>query len=87
MTVFPGREEPRSPEELAPRPPAIDLFAHIEGLIGEEAALLSIPAHQRDHEHHRRLSEIGEELDRAWEKLRDRAERLAHRVAPGDSPS
>lgn len=87
MNVFPGREEPRSPEELAPRPPAIDLFAHIEGLVGEEAALLSIPAHERSQEHHRRLSEVGEELDRAWEKLRERTERLARRAPASDSPS
>jgi hypothetical protein len=87
MNVFPGWEQPRTPDELAPESPEIDLFARIEGLVGEETALLAIPAHERTHEHHRRLAAIGEELDRVWEKLRERAERAAHRAASGDAPS
>jgi hypothetical protein len=74
MAAFPGSERPREPEDFAPRPPELGLFARIEGLVGEEAALLRIPHHQRDREQRERLHAIADELDRIWDKLRSRAE-------------
>jgi hypothetical protein len=64
-------------DDLAPRPADMDLFARIEGLKGEEDALLRIPVAERTGEHHDRLRVIGEELDRIWESLRERAHRRA----------
>jgi hypothetical protein len=79
MTAFPGREQPRTKDDLAPEAPELGLFARIEDLCGEEDALLKIPAKERSREHESRLREIGAELDRVWERLRDRVERLEHR--------
>jgi hypothetical protein len=67
---------PRTPEELNPDPAWLDAFARVEGLIGEEAALLKIPARERTAEQHERLRGLGAELDRIWERLRRRAEDL-----------
>jgi hypothetical protein len=53
------------------------VFARIEDLMGEEDALLRIPARERTAHDRERLRLIGEELDRAFERLRERAERLA----------
>ena len=50
------------------------LFARIEGLIGEEAALLAIPAGERTKAEDGRLLRISDELDRIWESLRRRSE-------------
>lgn len=75
MVFPPGSDRVRGPEDLAATPPELGLFARIEGLVGEEAALLAIPAHQRDQAQRDRLRAIGEELDRIWERLRERAER------------
>jgi hypothetical protein len=83
MNVFEGLEPQRGPEDFVPGSSDIELFAHVEGLVGEEAALLAIPAKDRSQHHHDRLKAIGEELDRVFEKLRERAERLAGR-APAD---
>jgi hypothetical protein len=58
-------------------PPEEGLFARIEGLVGEEAAMLRIPAEERTRRQHERLRSIADELDRAFETLRDRARRLA----------
>jgi hypothetical protein len=80
MSVFPGSEQPRSEEEVAPRASDVDLFAHIEGLCGQEAALLAILHHERSEHEHRRLREIEAELDRVWERLRERAERRGRRA-------
>jgi hypothetical protein len=84
MTAFPGREQPRTKEDLAPEAPELGLFARVEGLCGEEDALLKIPARERSREHESRLREIAAELDRVWEKLRERAERRGER---GDAPA
>jgi hypothetical protein len=65
--------------------PEEGLFARIEGLVGQEDALLRIPARERTEEQHDRLRSIGAELDRAFEKLRERAERRAHRVPAPES--
>jgi hypothetical protein len=82
MTAFPGRELPRTKEDLAPDPPELGLFARVEALCGEEDALLKIPAKERGREHESRLREIGAELDRAWERLRERVHHRDGRHAP-----
>jgi hypothetical protein len=79
MTVFPGWEPPVGPDDTAPEPPQeIGLFARIEGLVGEERALLRVPERDRDDHQRDRLESIGDELDRVYATLRRRAERLAH---------
>jgi hypothetical protein len=40
--------------------------------------LLEVPHEKRNQEQHERLRAIREELDRIWEKLRERAERRPH---------
>jgi hypothetical protein len=82
MAVYPY--EPRGGnEDRVPVPEEARLFARIEGLVGEEDALLTIPAKQRSAAQRSRLAEIGHELDRIFEKLRDRADRAAERAAGG----
>jgi hypothetical protein len=81
VTHFP--EQPRTPEDYAPTPSDLKLFARIEGLVDEERALLTIPADRRNGRQTARLRDIGAELDRIWEALRRRAERLAPREATG----
>ena len=73
---------PRVPDSVGARPgddPDLSLFARIERLIGEEEALLLIPARDRTQHEHDRLREIGDELDRIWERLRERARRVRGR--------
>jgi hypothetical protein len=78
MTVFPGWEPPAGPHDVEPKPPEqIGLFARIEDLVGEEAALLRVPEGERDDRQRDRLTSIGDELDRIFDALRGRAERLA----------
>jgi hypothetical protein len=81
MATYGIAPRPRGPGDLVPGHPDLELFARIEGLAGEEAALLEIPAKQRSRDQHDRLRAIADELDRAWELLRDRAERLGRREA------
>lgn len=81
MTAFPGAEQPRGPEDYAPIPSDLSLFARIEGLTGEERRLLATAHENRTPQEHERLRAIGEELDRVWDHLRERAERLGHRTA------
>jgi hypothetical protein len=50
-------------------------YEHIEGLCGEEEALLQVPPEERDPHHHHRLKELEQELDRAFERLRHRADK------------
>jgi hypothetical protein len=81
MTV-PVPRLPRKPDDRLARNLDVSLFARVEGLVGEEAALLLIPAleckpHERD-----RLREIGDELDRIFERLLERSRRLAHAARP-----
>jgi hypothetical protein len=80
MSYLPGGEPPFRRDELAPEG-GFDSVAHIEGLVGEEDALLRIPAEERTHEQHARLREIEHELNHLWGKLRERAERLGHHSA------
>jgi hypothetical protein len=78
VSVYPPawEDQHRVGDPAAP-PPEAGLFARIEGLVGQEQALLLIPAEKRTDHQHERLRSIAEELDRAWEKLRERAERPA----------
>jgi hypothetical protein len=61
--------------DLSPIPRDLEAYAHIEGLVGEENELLEQAEEGRDEKHRERLRAITEELDRAWETLRRRAER------------
>jgi hypothetical protein len=73
-----GVPPPRAPRALgdpAEREPEASLFARIEDLIDEELALLLIPATERGRRDHERLREIEDQLDRIWEKLRERSRR------------
>jgi hypothetical protein len=65
-------------KDLSPIPPELELYARIEGLVGEEAAILAVAEEERRQEHHERLRAISAELDRIWEHLRERAERRGH---------
>jgi hypothetical protein len=85
MSAFPGWELPRTPDEINPSAAEKELFARIEGLIGQEIALLDIPARERTDAEHARLHEIGVELDRIFERLRQRAEDLRRRRAEESS--
>jgi hypothetical protein len=87
MAAFPGSEQPRGPDDLAPVPPELGLFARIEGLAGEERALLAVPDADRDDAQRERLRAVAHELDRIWARLRERAEELAGREpADGSRP-
>jgi hypothetical protein len=77
MAAFPGPEVPLAKAQATPDPDDVTLFARIEGLVGEEEALLRRPAHERDQHHHDRLREIADELDRIFAALSARARRLA----------
>jgi hypothetical protein len=72
----PPPQVPRTDKADRPLDGELSLLARIEDLIGEEHALLLIPAEERGARDHARLREIEDELDRIWEKLRDRAGRL-----------
>lgn len=67
-------------KDLARIPRDLEAYAHIEGLVGEENELLEEAEEGRKEEHRERLHAIKEDLDRAWEMLRGRAER---RSKPG----
>jgi hypothetical protein len=60
---------PTKVKDRSPIPPELELFARIEGLVGEEAALLAIPREKRDQKQHERLLTLSAELDRIWERL------------------
>ncbi len=78
MTGFyPDQEIAREHDrDLAPTPRDLEVYAHIEGLVGEENELLEGAQESRS-EQHERLHAITEELDRVWETLRRRADRRA----------
>ena len=62
--------EPELPEEL-------ETFARIEGLLGQEHALLLAPAAKRTDRECRLLDAVTAELDRIVEKLKERPVRPA----------
>jgi hypothetical protein len=68
----PGAFEPalqRAPE----LPESMRIFSRIEDLVGQEHALLQVPDRERTREQRDRLQAIGLELDRVFERLRQRA--------------
>ncbi len=65
-------------KDLSPIPGDLEVYAHVEGLVGEENELLEEAEESRKEEHRERLRAIGQDLDRAWETLRRRAERRAN---------
>jgi len=81
MTI-PAPRLPRKPDDPLALNPDVGLFARVEGLIGEEDALLLIPALKRNPDERDRLREIGDELDRIFERLLERSRRLAHTGSP-----
>ena len=83
MSVPPS-QAPRAWGDPAEREPEASLFARIENLINEEHALLLIPATERGRRDHERLREIEDQLDRIWEKLRERSRRLRHDAGRDD---
>jgi hypothetical protein len=64
-------------KDLSPIPQNLEVYAHIEGLVGEENEILEGAEKGHREDRHERLQAIGHELDRAWETLRHRAERRA----------
>jgi hypothetical protein len=77
----------RGPGGYGTIPRDVATFARIEGLVGEEHALLRIPAGERTREQHERLHHITSELDRIFEHLRERAERIARNRPAHDASS
>ena len=77
MTGFYPEEEiaREHDQELSAVPRDLEVYAHVEGLVGEENTLLEEAEEGRKDEHRERLHTIRQELDRAWEMLRRRAER------------
>jgi hypothetical protein len=63
------------PDDRVEVPADLGLFARIEGLVGEERALLEIPARKRSEQQKDRLGDITAELDRIAGALRARAVR------------
>lgn len=77
MSIFAQAGVPPSQvKDLSLLPEELELFARIEGLVGQEAVLLAIPHEERDRDQHERLGAVSGELDRIWERLRERADRL-----------
>jgi hypothetical protein len=79
MTGF-GADEGLAREhdaDLSRFPRDLETYAQVEGLVGEENELLEEADEGRKQERRERLHAIAEELDRAWETLRRRAERRA----------
>jgi hypothetical protein len=75
MSFRPPVGDVPTPEE--PIPGELRLWARIEDLVGEEHRLMSIAGRDRAQHEHDRLREIGHELDRIFETLKQRAERHA----------
>jgi hypothetical protein len=73
---YPEEEIARAHDkDLSPIPRDLEVYAHIEGLVGEENELLEGAEEDRKEEHRERLRALTRELDRAWDTLRRRAER------------
>ncbi len=62
------------PTDKGDVPADLGVFARVEGLLGEEKALLEIPRPSRQQRD--RLRDVRAELDRIWESMRARAARL-----------
>lgn len=73
---YPDEEIAREHDrDLSPVPHELEVYTHVEGLVGEEERLLEEIEEASKKEHHERLQAIAHELDHAWETLRRRAER------------
>jgi len=73
---YPDEEIAREHDkDLSAIPHDLEVYAHIEGLVGEEDVLLEQAEEDRKEDHRERLHAIRQELDRAWETLRGRAAR------------
>jgi hypothetical protein len=89
-SAFYGGEapDPRGELEAEREPAGVREYAEIEGLVGEEYALVEKPAEERSAAEHHRLRDIQEQLDRVWHKLEERAEKRGlpgtHKRESGD---
>jgi hypothetical protein len=72
MSVFPGWEQEGGPPPVVP--PDVDVYAHIEGLVGEEEWLED---NAREPHHHERLAEVRQSLDRLRHLLDKRRQKRA----------
>ncbi len=61
----------------------LDVYTHLEHLVGEEARLREEQLEHLKEERHERLRVIEAELDRVWEMLRERAEHHGKTGSPG----
>lgn len=77
MSAFPGAEPPLADAKAAPEPSDVTYFSRIEDLVGEEAALLTVPPDERSQGQRDRLHAIAADLDGIFDTLRARARRLA----------
>ncbi|QEC49751.1 DUF2630 family protein [Baekduia soli] len=80
MSTFPGGEGPLQSGGPRHEHTQIELYGHVEGLCREETELLELAEHERTAHQHERLQAITAELDRIWEHLRERAQRLRRAV-------
>jgi hypothetical protein len=80
-TPSPLEEDARRPEGALEHSSGASLFAQVEGLAGEEQDLLVIPAEERKAHQHERLRAIGDELDRIFARLDQRARRRGGKPA------
>jgi predicted nuclease with TOPRIM domain len=78
---------PSELKDLSHIPSGLETYAHLEHVVGEETRLLEEAEEARKQEHRERLHEISGELDRVWETLRERAERLGRRRASSSDGS
>jgi hypothetical protein len=76
MSAFPGAEPPLAEVNAAPEPSDVTYFSRVEGLVGEEAALLAVAPDDRTQTQRDRLHAIAADLDRIFDTLRERARRL-----------
>lgn len=74
MSVPPIEVPTTTTQDPAALPDELRTFARIEGLVGQERALLAIPRDKRTDAEHARLEAITAELDRVADKLRERTD-------------
>jgi hypothetical protein len=87
MTLPHAATDQPPPRREVPVDPSLELLARIEGLVGEEYALLAIPENDRTPKQNDRLREITDELDHVFVALKQRAARLGHRGGGEPSPT
>jgi hypothetical protein len=83
MATYGIAPRPRRANDLGPGRPEVELFARIEGLCGEEAALLAIPANERNQRQRDRLRAIaGDSIGHGTCHVRDVVRWLALVLVP-----